>query len=144
LCAAWQEFIIGKKKKADVVEFGRTLMDNIVELHDSLVNQAYQHGEYESFFITDPKRRHIHKASVRDRLLHHAVYRILYPFFDQTFIPDSFSCRNNKGVHKAISRFCALQFRVSKNNTRTCWVLKCDIKKFFASIDHNILLFVFS
>lgn len=140
LCLAWQEFAIGKKNKTDVMQFGRNLMDNIVELHHDLVNRTYCHGAYESFYINDPKRRHIHKASVRDRLLHHAVYRILYPFFDKTFIADSFSCRNDKGVHKAISRFRALQFRVSKNNTRTCWVLKCDIKKFFASIDHTTLI----
>ncbi len=149
LCLAWEEFIVGKTKKADVLQFASNLMDNIVSLHEDLVNpapqgcragRAYQHGGYESFYITDPKRRHIHKASVRDRLLHHAVYRILYPFFDKTFIADSYSCRNDKGVHKAINRFRQLVYNVSKNNTRTCWVLKCDIKKFFASIDHEILL----
>ena len=115
-------------------------MDNIVELHTDLVKHTYRHGGYESFYITDPKRRHIHKASVRDRLLHHAVYRILYPFFDRTFIADSFSCRNEKGTHKAINRFKAFAYKVSNNYTATCWVLKCDIKKFFASIDHVILL----
>ena len=120
--------------------FARNLMDNIVELHQSLVNKTYRHGGYESFYVTDPKRRHIHKATVRDRLLHHAVYRILYPFFDRTFIADSFSCRNEKGTHKAINRFRTLVNKVSKNHTRTCWVLKCDIKKFFASVDHKTLL----
>ena len=140
LCLAWEEFIIGKKKKQDVLDFSRSLMDNIVELHEQLVNGTYKHGGYESFYINDPKRRHIHKASVRDRLLHHAVYRILYPFFDRTFIADSFSCRDNKGSHKAINRFRKLSYQLSKNHTRTCWVLKCDIKKFFASIDHDVLL----
>ncbi len=140
LCLAWEEFIVGKKKKQDVIQFGRNLMDNIVELHQSLVNKSYRHGNYESFFVNDPKRRHIHKASVRDRLLHHAVYRILYPFFDRTFISDSYSCRNEKGTHKAIYRFRALANQVSRNYTRTCWVLKCDIRKFFASIDHQVLL----
>ncbi len=139
LCLAWEEFIVGKKKKQDVVNFAHNLMDNIVELHEALVNRSYRHGSYESFYINDPKRRHIHKASVRDRLLHHAVYRILYPFFDRTFIPDSFSCRNDKGIHKAINRFRTLDYRVSKNHQRTCWVLKCDIRKFFGSIDHAIL-----
>ncbi len=139
LCLAWKEFIVGKKKKKDVIQFGLGLMDNIVGLHNDLVNHQYYHGGYESFFINDPKRRHIHKASVRDRLLHHAVYRILYPFFDKTFIADSYSCRNEKGTHKAINKFRELHYRVSKNNTRTCWVLKCDIRKFFASIDHGIL-----
>ncbi len=142
LCQAWQEFIIGKKKKEDVLHFSRNLMDNIVNLHEDLVNKTYQHGGYESFYINDPKRRHIHKATVRDRLLHHAVYRILYPFFDRIFISDSYSCRNEKGTHKAINRFRELSYRVSKNNMRTCWVLKCDIRKFFASIDHEILLHI--
>ena len=142
LCLAWQEFVIGKKKKEDVQMFARNLMDNIVELHTDLVNKTYRHGGYESFFVTDPKRRHIHKASVRDRLLHHAVYRILYPFFDRTFIADSYSCRNDKGVHKGINRFRSLSSQVSRNYTRSCWVLKCDIKKFFASIDHQMLLFI--
>ena len=129
-----------KKKKNDVVQFGLSLMDSIVDLNLDLVNHSYRHGGYESFFISDPKRRHIHKASVRDRLVHHAVYRILYPFFDKAFIADSYSCRNEKGVHKALGRFSKFSRQVSRNNTRTCWVLKCDIKQFFASIDHEILI----
>lgn len=115
-------------------------MDNIVALHDDLASGKYCHGGYESFYVNDPKRRHIHKASVRDRLLHHAIYRILYPFFDRTFIADSFSCRKGKGLHKALNKFRKMFYKVSQNNHRTCWVLKCDIKKFFDSIDHRILL----
>ncbi|MBI2475293.1 group II intron reverse transcriptase domain-containing protein [Candidatus Uhrbacteria bacterium] len=103
-------------------------------------NKTYRHSKYESFVITDPKRRLIHKASVRDRTLHRALYRILYSFFDKTFISDSFSCRNEKGVHKAVDRFRAFAYQVSQNHTRTCWVLKCDIKQFFWSIDHRILI----
>jgi retron-type reverse transcriptase len=140
LCLAWEEFVIGKKQKRDVCEFGFSVMDNILSLHESLINQTYCHGAYQSFYITDPKLRHIHKASVRDRLLHHAVYRILYPFFDRAFIADSFSCRNGKGTHKAINRFREFTAKASHNQTRTVWVLKCDIRKFFASIDHKILL----
>jgi len=115
-------------------------MDNILSLHYDLINRAYKHGGYQCFKISDPKPRTIHKAIVRDRLLHRAAYRILYPFFDKTFTPGSFSCRKNKGTHKAINRFRELGYIVSKNNTKTCWVLKCDIKKFFASIDQNILI----
>lgn len=140
LLYAWQEFEVGKSNKPDVIEFGCRLMDNILALHADLVNQTYQHGNYYEFRINDPKPRLIHKASVRDRLMHHAVYRILYPFFDRTFIPDSFSCRNEKGTHKAIRRFQKMAYQVSHNHTRTAWVLKCDIRKFFASIDHGILL----
>ncbi len=140
LCLAWQEFIVGKKSKIDVLKFERNLMDNIVGLHYDLVNKIYCHGGYESFFITDPKKRHIHKACVRDRLLHHAIYRILYPFFDHTYIPESYSCRDDKGTHRAINCFKKFSLQVSKNNSRTCWVLKCDIKKFFANINHEILV----
>lgn len=140
LCLAWQEFVVGKKFKKDVLIFERNLMDNIVELHYDLVNKIYCHGGYESFYITDPKKRHIHKASVRDRLLHHAIYRILYPFFDPTYIPDSYSCRDEKGTHRSINRFNKLTRQVSENNRRTCWVLKCDIRKFFASINQEILI----
>ncbi|MCX6720777.1 MAG: reverse transcriptase domain-containing protein [Candidatus Staskawiczbacteria bacterium] len=140
LLLAWLEFLKGKRNKKDVQEFQFNLMDNILSLHNDLKNNTYKHGGYECFKINDPKPRIIHKASVRDRLLHRAIYRILYPFFDRTFISDSFSCRNNKGTHKAINRFREFAYIVSKNNTKTCWVLKCDIKKFFASINQNILI----
>ncbi len=139
LLLAWQEFIKGKRKKKDVQEFQLNLMDNIFSLHSDLVNFTYQHGGYTAFNISDPKPRNIHKASVRDRLLHHAIYRKLYPFFDKTFIADSFSCRLNKGTHKALNRFRALAYKVSQNHTKTCWILKCDIRKFFASISHEVL-----
>jgi retron-type reverse transcriptase len=140
LFLAWREFLVGKKGKCDVQIFARDLADNILALHEDLSNKTYEHGGYESFYVNDPKRRHIHKAAVRDRLLHHAVYRILYPFFEKTFIADSFSCRLGKGTHRAINRFRAMARKVGRNHTRTVWVLKCDIKKFFASIDHVILL----
>jgi len=140
LLLAWKEFIKGKRNKKDVQIFQFNLMDNILQLHEDLKNHMYKHGGYECFKISDPKPRIIHKALVRDRLLHHAVYRILYPFFDKTFIAGSFSCRNNKGTHKAINKFREFANIISKNNTKTCWVLKCDIKKFFASIDQNILM----
>lgn len=140
LLLAWQEFLKDKKKKKDVQEFQFNLMDNLSSLHEELLNNTYKHGEYQLFYINDPKPRIIHKASVKDRLLHHAVYRILYPFFDEKFIADSFSCRINKGMHRAIERFRKFSYIVSKNNTKTCWILKCDIKKFFHSIDQNILM----
>ncbi len=140
LFEAWKEFSNGKRDKKDVQEFSFALMDNIFSLHSDLSNHTYKHGGYQAFKINDPKPRDIHKASVRDRLLHHAIYRILYPFFDKTFIADSYSCRLNKATHKAVNKFRSYFYKVSKNNTRTCWVLKCDIIKFFANIDHKILV----
>lgn len=114
-------------------------MDNIFLLHSDLKNKSYSHSVYTAFKINDPKPRDIHKALVKDRLLHYAIYRVLYQYFDTKFIYDSYSCRSRKGTHKAMTRFEVFTQKVSKNNTRTCWVLKCDIKKFFASIDHQIL-----
>lgn len=121
-------------------EFSLRLTDNIFALHYDLASQNYAHGGYIAFKINDPKPRDIHKASVRDRLLHHATYRILYPFFEKTFIADSYSCRLGKGTHRAVSKLREYSRKVSKNNTRICWTLKCDIRKFFASVDHEILI----
>jgi retron-type reverse transcriptase len=125
-----------------VQEFQQMLMDNILELHHDLKSKTYKHGGYEHFVVIDPKRRDIHKASVRDRLVHHSIYRILYPYYNQKFISDSYSCRNYKGTHKAIAQFRKFAGTVSKNHTKTCWVLKCDIRKFFASIDQATLLII--
>jgi RNA-directed DNA polymerase len=140
LLLAWREFRRGKRSKPDVQEFERHLMDNLLLLHDELASGSYCHSGYFQFAISDPKPRQIHKASVRDRVLNHAVYRILYPFFDPTFIHDSFSCRKGKGTHAAMQRFQQYARQASCNNTLTCWALKCDIKKFFATIDQAILL----
>lgn len=140
LLEAWQEFVRGKRKRKDVQEFERNLMDNILALHRDLKAKTYTHSAYEAFSISDPKPRSIHKASVRDRLLHHAIYRLLYPFFDKTFVGSSYSCRRDKGNHKAFGHFERLAYRVSRNHTKTVWVLKCDVRKFFASIDQERLL----
>jgi len=140
LLEAWKEFERGKKNRKDVQEFSLNLMDNIFALHRDLTHHTYKHGGYQAFKVNDPKPRDIHKASVRDRLLHHAIHRILYPFFEKTFIADSYSCRLGKGTHRAINRFRAFAWKVSRNNTKICWILKCDIRKFFANIDHEILL----
>jgi RNA-directed DNA polymerase len=114
-------------------------MDNMLNLQKELEAKDYRHGSYYAFKINDPKPRDIHKAIVRDRIVHHAVYKILYPYFDKKFIYDSYSCRNAKGTHRAMKRFQAFGRKISQNNTQTAWVLKGDIQKFFANIDHDIL-----
>ncbi len=144
LLVAWREFLHGKRKRKDVERFSLNLMDNILALNRELVDKTYQHGSYKAFKINDPKPRDIHKASVRDRLLHHAIYRVLYPYFDTKFIFDSYSCRRKKGTHRAINRFREYCRKVSQNHTQTVWILKCDIKKFFANINHEILLKILS
>lgn len=142
LLEAWKEFVRGKRFRADVQEFELNLMRNIFALHNDLVAKTYQHSPYEAFNISDPKPRNIHKAVARDRLLHHALYRKLYPFFDATFIPHSYSCRRRKGGHRALNYFRSFAYQASHNHARTVWVLKCDIRKFFASIDHARLMVI--
>ncbi len=137
---AWKEFRKEKGNKSDVQIFERNLEDNIFNLYDKLKNKRYQHGPYEDFYVNDPKRRHIHKANVVDRVLHHLLYKYLYNTFDKTFIYDSYSCRIDKGTHRAVLRLEKFTRKVSRNYTGDCWALKLDIKKFFASVDHNILL----
>jgi DNA polymerase III delta subunit len=140
LFLAWNEFKKGKRKKTDVQEFEYNLEDNIFNLHQELKDKIYQHSNYTSFYVKDPKLRLINKACVKDRVLHRAIFRILCPIFDKSFIFDSYSCRNNKGAHKAVNRLNCFAKKVSKNNTETCFVLKLDVKKFFASINQDILI----
>ncbi len=140
LLIAWQQFFHDKKKKPDVMEFNLNLMDNLYTLYTDLVTGTYTHGIYTHFTITDPKKRDIHKSSVRDRIVHHMLYTALYPYFDTQFVYDSYSCRIGKGTHRALERFTIFHRKCSQNNTKTVYVLKCDIKKFFASIDHVILI----
>ena len=88
LLEAWLEFLDEKKNKKDVQEFQFSLMDNLLSLHYDLINRDYKHGGYQCFKINDPKPRIIHKATVRDRLLHRAVYSVICPFFARTFLSD--------------------------------------------------------
>lgn len=142
LFRSWNVFKANKRNKPDVALFELNLESNIFGLYRDLKGGSYRHGSYKSFWIHDPKLRRIHKAIVRDRVLHHAVFRILNPIFEPTFIPTSFSCRVGKGTHRGF-RFLADTIRaVSQNYTRRCFVLKCDIRKFFDSVDHKILLAV--
>ena len=140
LFAAWGEFTNGKKSRADVMQFEQNVERQIFALHRELVSGMYRHGAYEMFTVCDPKRRRIHKASVRDRLLHNAVVRVLDPIFDATFIAHSFSSRRGKGTHRAVDACHRMLRRVSGNATKPCFALQCDIRLFFASVDHHILL----
>lgn len=139
LFAAWDEFKKDKKNRRDVMEFEWNLESNIFQLHRDLANKIYKHGAYSDFYIHDPKRRHIHKAVVRDRVLHHAVLKILGPIFEETFIENSFSCRKGKGTHAGVLALENILRKTSKNYKKPCHTLKCDVSKFFDSVDHRIL-----
>jgi len=140
LFSAWDKFKNDKKNKRDVMRFEWKLEENIFQLHRDLKSKKYRHGSYGAFYIHDPKQRHIHKATVGDRILHHAIFFVVNPVFEPTFIAHSFSCRIGKGTHKGVDSFASMLSSGSRNNSRNCFVLKCDIKKFFDAIDHNILL----
>lgn len=141
---AWKEFRRGKANKKDVMQFEYRLEQNIFQLFKDLKSRKYKHGPYKGFYITDPKQRHIHKATVRDRVIHHAIYNRLYPIFNPTFIATSFSCRVGKGTHKGVLWLDKVVRKVSRNYTQPCHVLKCDIRKFFDSVDHNVLISILS
>ena len=129
LFLSWEKFKKGKRDKKDVAKFEFDLETNIFKLHRDLKEKKFKHGSYFGFYIRDPKVRHIHKATVRDRIIHHAVFHILNPIFEPTFIPNSFSCRIGKGNHKGVYVLEDMTRKVSKNYTGTCYALKCDIKK---------------
>jgi len=139
LFGAWKEFKKGKRKKADVARFELNLEDNIFQLYEDLTSRHYHHRPYSAFYVYDPKRRHIHKASVYDRIVHQAIYRLLYPIFDKHFIHDSYSSRDLHGTHLGVERSFVACRKVSRNWKRKIHVLKCDVRKFFDSIDHFIL-----
>jgi retron-type reverse transcriptase len=139
LLLAWDEFKKGKREKYDVQKFEFNLEDNLFELHEDLKSKKYQHEKYIGFYINDPKRRHIHKAEVKDRIVHHAIHRILYSIFNPTFIFASYSCRKEKGTHKAVIHLNNMLRSICQTYGK-CFALKCDVKKFFPTIDHKTLI----
>ena len=93
----WDHFSRGKRKRKDIQYFERNLEDNIFQLQNDLITFQYQHDAYEHFYVSDPKQRHISKASVKDRLVHQIVYEVLTTVFDRKFIFHSLSSRVGKG-----------------------------------------------
>lgn len=135
---------MGKKSKKDVIAFEKNRDLNLRKLHSVLLKRTYKPGDYVQFYVRDSKLRMIHKATVVDRIVHHIVSRELEPVFEPTFISHSFSCRKGKGTHKGVIALQKMSLKVSKNNTRICWSLKCDVKKFFASVNQKILFEIIS
>ncbi len=140
LFRAWEIFKSDKQNKPDVVEFELNLEQNIFDLYRDLKAGTYKHGPYKGFLIHDPKLRRIHKATVRDRVLHHAVFHVLNHIFEPTYINDSYSCRIGKGTHRGVKKVSQMIRMVSRNYTHPCYVLKCDVRKFFDTVDHTILV----
>ena len=97
-----------------------------------MLEGSYQPGPYRTFTILEPKPRRISAAPFRDRVVHHALTRVLEPVFERRFWRNSFACRTGMGTHKALKQ-------AREGFRRFAYVLKCDVRKYFASIDHDIL-----
>lgn len=109
-------------------------------LRDDLAGGTYCHDHYEHFYVHDPKRRYISEATVRDRVIHQAIVQIIEPLIEKSFIFDSYSSRTGKGTHAAVDRLEQFLRKATKNYRHSTYVLKCDIRKFFDSIRHDILM----
>jgi len=140
LLSAWQEFRLGKSSRLDVMEFEHNLEDNLFSLHEELKNNSYKHSPYHTFHIYDPKHWIISKATVKDRIVQHLIFKELYNIFDPTFIYHSYSSRLGKGTHLAVQNLAKATRTLSRNYTKPVFALKCDVKKFFASVSHQKLL----
>lgn len=124
---------LGKRTNVGCASFERNLEVELITLQDELQNKIYKPGGYREFKIYDRKTRLISAAPYRDRVLHHALCMVIEPIFDRCFIHDSYACRINKGTHMAVNRFTHFARRYQ-------YVLKTDIRKYFPSIDHEILM----
>jgi RNA-directed DNA polymerase len=122
-----------KRGKAPAATFFSRLEEQVVVLRDELMSGSYRPGCYTYFYIYDPKTRQVAAAPFRDRVVHHAIVRVLEPIFDRRFIEDSYACRTGKGTHAAMYR--AHQFA-----RRYDYALKCDIAQYFPSMDHAVLM----
>lgn len=130
----------GKTKKLYVIEFEKNLEENLIKLRNELIFHIYKPKPLETFIIRDPKTRKISKSDFRDRVIHHALIRVIEPIFDKTFIHDNFANRIGKGTFNAIIRFDKFKRKISKNNSRKCFALKADIRHYFQTVNHEILL----
>ena len=94
----------GKRARPDIAEFEFNLEENLLKLQEELQEETYTPGKYHNFPIHDPKPRLISAAPFRDRVVHHALCRVIEPLFDRRFIYDTYACRKGKGTHAAIDR----------------------------------------
>jgi retron-type reverse transcriptase len=115
-----------------VAAFNLNLEWELLKLQRELSSGSYRPGPYRTFMVSDPKPRHISAAPFRDRVVHHALTRVVEPIFEKRFSKDSFACRKGFGTHRALER-------AKEGARRYPYVLKCDVRKCFASIDHRIL-----
>src|SRR3954471_2978172 len=122
----------GKRFRPSPARFFFHLERELWRLHEELTTKTYRPGPYRTFSIYEGKARQISAAPFRDRVVHHALTGVLEPIYERSFIHDSYACRRGKGTHAAVDRCQAFARRFR-------YVLKADVRKFFPSIDHDIL-----
>jgi len=125
----------GKNNVAEVLQFTYNLEDELLKLQDELKNQTYRTGKYRHFIIFEPKERKISALPFRDRVVHHAICSVIEQIFERKFIHDSYACRKGKGTHAGADKIQKFIRRASSNY----YVLKCDVSKYFPSVNHEIL-----
>ena len=137
LYLAYRKARRGKRGKPPAADFERVQDEELLALQDELHELHYIPGAYHSFYIHEPKRRLISAAPFRDRVVHHALCRVIEPIWEKRFIYDSYANRIGKGTHKAIDRTQSYAREYK-------YFLQLDIRQFFPSIDHAILKKEFS
>ncbi len=133
--SAWENFIKSKKKTPAIDQFSYNLEINLLSICKDVNDGSYKHGSYVGRIINEKKRRDIAVATVRDRIVHRLLHDHLIVIWDKTLDPDVYSCRKDKGLHKALYR---TQQLLSKHHDSFVW--RADVTKFFDSVDHEILL----
>lgn len=130
----------GKRNTREVIEFEMNLSENLVILSNELKNGSYKMREYYSFAVYDPKYRIIHAQHYRDRVVQHCLCdEVLAPILDKKLIYDNAACRIGKGTHFAVGRVSKFLHDFYNKNGTSGYFLKCDIRKFFDNIDHDVL-----
>jgi RNA-directed DNA polymerase len=132
LKAAAKRAVLSKCKKPGASAFYANLERELLRLERELNTGTYRPGRYVEILVRDPKERLVSAAPFRDRVVHHALCSIVCPVFERGFIDNSFANRTGKGTHRAIKLFEAYRGRHAH-------VLRCDIFRYFPSIDHAIL-----
>lgn len=135
LYAAYLDARKGKRNKRACFEFERDLGSNLYSLYTEIHQGLYEPQPYHEFVVREPKPRLIRAPAFRDVVVQHAIYRLVYPIFDRTFIPSSFACRKGYGTHRA-SDYLRRAMRCYDPDLYT---LQLDVRKFFYSIDRDVL-----
>ena len=127
-----------KRYRREVLKYTSNLEENLIVLQNELIWKTYLPRPAKEFYVHVPKKRLITAPAFYDRVLHHAVHNIIEPIFDKTFIYNSFACRAGKGTHAGVDALVKYLKEATKRYDRV-YCLKCDISKYFPSIDRNIL-----